>query len=82
MRVSARDGKALRYEFTLDNEAVRITCDFRQRLMRDPSRPTYHLVNSKGNLVPFISPHCVGVNLCGEMDSREFHSRGPLLLSP
>ena len=35
--------------FTMDNEAVRIARDFRQRLMHDPSRPTYHLVNSEGD---------------------------------
>ena len=38
-----------RHIFTLDNEAVRIARDFRQRLMHDPSRPTYHLVNSEGD---------------------------------
>ena len=38
-----------RHMFTMDNEAVRIVRDFRQRLMHDPSRPTYHLVNSDGD---------------------------------
>ena len=38
-----------RHMFTMDNEAVRIARDFRQRLMDDPSRPTYHLVNSEGD---------------------------------
>ena len=34
---------------TMDSEAVRIARDFRQRLMDDPTRPTYHLVNSEGD---------------------------------
>ena len=34
---------------TLDNAGVRIVRDFRQRLMDDPTRPTYHLVNSEGD---------------------------------
>ncbi|MCY4402094.1 MAG: GH32 C-terminal domain-containing protein [Candidatus Poribacteria bacterium] len=38
-----------RHMFSMDNEAVRIVRDFRQRLMHDPSRPTYHLVNSDGD---------------------------------
>ena len=38
-----------RYICTMDNEAVRIVRDFRQRLMDDPTRPTYHLVNSEGD---------------------------------
>ena len=38
-----------RHMFTIDNEGVRIVRDFRQRLMHDPSRPTYHLVNSDGD---------------------------------
>ena len=38
-----------RYLNTMDSEAVRIARDFRQRLMADPTRPTYHLVNSEGD---------------------------------
>ena len=38
-----------RHMFTMDNQAVRIARDFRQRLMHDQTRPTYHLVNSDGD---------------------------------
>lgn len=39
-----------RYIWSVDSEAVRLARDFRQRLMNDPTRPTYHLLNSEGDL--------------------------------
>ena len=37
------------YFWTVESEAIRIARDFRERLMDDPSRPTYHLINSEGD---------------------------------
>jgi beta-fructofuranosidase len=38
------------YIWSIDSDAVRTVRDFRQRLMNDPTRPTYHLLNSEGDL--------------------------------
>lgn len=37
------------YMWTPDSMAIRVARDLREKLMEDPTRPTYHLINSEGD---------------------------------